>query len=75
MASFLLLTSMIVGYAYGIEYFIAWYSGVEAEKTAFWLRAFGPYWFSTWIMISCNGDHPAALLVQEAADAHPDRCS
>jgi molybdopterin-containing oxidoreductase family membrane subunit len=58
MCRFLLLTSMIVTYAYGIEYFIAWYSGVEAEKTAFWMRAFGPYWLSTWIMIVCNGVIP-----------------
>ena len=41
MTRFILLTSWIVGYAYGIEYFIAWYSGVEAEQTSFWLRAFG----------------------------------
>jgi Ni/Fe-hydrogenase subunit HybB-like protein len=54
MTRFLLLTSWIVGYAYLIEYFIAWYSGVEAEQSAFWYRAFGPYWFSTWTMISCN---------------------
>ncbi|MDJ0785784.1 MAG: polysulfide reductase NrfD [Myxococcota bacterium] len=54
MARFLLLTSMIVGYSYGTEYFIAWYSGVEPEATAFWYRAFGPYWLSTWIMIVCN---------------------
>jgi molybdopterin-containing oxidoreductase family membrane subunit len=54
MARFILLTSWIVGYAYLTEYFIAWYSGVEAEQTSFWLRAFGPYWFSTWTMIVCN---------------------
>jgi molybdopterin-containing oxidoreductase family membrane subunit len=54
MARFLLLTSLIVGYSYATEYFIAWYSGVEAEQTSFWLRAFGPYWISTWVMISCN---------------------
>jgi molybdopterin-containing oxidoreductase family membrane subunit len=54
MTRFLLLTSWIVGYAYGIEYFIAWYSGVEAEQTSFWLRLTGPYWFSTWTMITCN---------------------
>lgn len=54
MTRFLLLTSWIVGYAYGFEYFVAWYSGVEAEQTAFWLRAFGPYWFSTWTMVVCN---------------------
>jgi molybdopterin-containing oxidoreductase family membrane subunit len=54
MARFILLTSTIVGYSYATEYFIAWYSGVEPEQTSFFLRAFGPYWVSTWIMISCN---------------------
>jgi len=61
MARFILLTSLIVGYAYGIEYFVAWYSGVEAEQTAFWLRAFGPYWISTWTMIICNAVIPQLL--------------
>jgi molybdopterin-containing oxidoreductase family membrane subunit len=54
MCRFILLTSWIVGYAYMTEYFVAWYSAVEAEQTSFWLRAFGPYWFSTWTMIVCN---------------------
>jgi molybdopterin-containing oxidoreductase family membrane subunit len=61
MARFLLLTSTIVGYSYGAEYFVAWYSGVEAEQSAFWLRAFGPYWISTWVMISCNCFFPQLL--------------
>jgi len=54
MARFMLLTSLIVGYSYVAEYFVAWYSGFEPEQTAFWMRAFGPYWISTWVMISCN---------------------
>ena len=58
MARFILLTSLIVGYAYAIEYFIAWYSAVEPEQTSFWLRLFGPYWISTWTMIICNGVIP-----------------
>ncbi len=58
MGRFILLTSLIVGYSYGIEYFIAWYSGVEPEQTSFWYRAFGPYWISTWIMITCNAVIP-----------------
>ncbi|MEE8581623.1 MAG: NrfD/PsrC family molybdoenzyme membrane anchor subunit, partial [Myxococcota bacterium] len=61
MSRFLLLTSTIVGYAYFCEYFIAWYSGVEAEQTSFWLRAFGPYWISTWVMIICNAVLPQLL--------------
>ncbi len=66
MTRFLLLTSWIVGYAYGIEYFIAWYSGVEAEQTAFWLRLTGPYWLSTWIMITCNVVFPQVFWFKQA---------
>ena len=53
-AKVLLLTGTMVGYAYGMEFFIAWYSGVEYEKFAFVNRATGPYWWSYWIMVSCN---------------------
>ena len=66
MARFLLLTSLIVGYAYCAEYFIAWYSGVEPEQTSFWKRAFGPYWISTWVMISCNAIFPQILWFKRA---------
>ncbi|MCZ6463155.1 MAG: polysulfide reductase NrfD [Proteobacteria bacterium] len=61
MSRFILLTSWIVGYAYGMEYFIAWYSGVEFESTSFYLRAFGPYWMSTWMMITFNFIFPQLL--------------
>jgi molybdopterin-containing oxidoreductase family membrane subunit len=61
MARFLLLTSLIVGYAYLSEYFMAWYSGVEAEQTSFFKRAFGTYWISTWVMILCNTVFPQLL--------------
>jgi molybdopterin-containing oxidoreductase family membrane subunit len=63
MSRFILLTSIIVGYAYLAEYFISWYGGVEAEQTSFWLRAFGPYWISTWIMIGFNGIIPQLLWI------------
>jgi len=49
-----LATGSIVGYAYGMEMFIAWYSGNPYERFAFWNRAFGPYWWAYWIMILCN---------------------
>jgi Ni/Fe-hydrogenase subunit HybB-like protein len=61
MSRFILLTSLICGYAYAAEYFIAWYSGVEFEQTSFWLRLFGPYWMASWIMISCNVIFPQLL--------------
>ncbi|MCP4632632.1 MAG: polysulfide reductase NrfD [candidate division Zixibacteria bacterium] len=50
----MLLTGMMVGYAYSIEFFIAWYSGNIYEQFAFLNRAFGNYAWAYWIMISCN---------------------
>jgi molybdopterin-containing oxidoreductase family membrane subunit len=50
----MLVTGMMVGYAYSCEFFIAWYSGNEYEAFTFINRAFGPYWWAYWIMITCN---------------------
>jgi Ni/Fe-hydrogenase subunit HybB-like protein len=50
----MLVTSMMVGYSYGTEFFIAWYSGNPYESFAFLNRAFGPYWWAYWTMITCN---------------------
>ena len=50
----ILLTSMMVGYSYAMEFFIAWYSGVPTEQFVFINRAFGPYAWAYWIMVSCN---------------------
>lgn len=66
MAKFILLTSLILGYAYATEYFIAWYSGVESEQTSFWLRATGPYVGAAWIMIICNAVLPQILWLRRA---------
>jgi molybdopterin-containing oxidoreductase family membrane subunit len=54
MAKIILLTGTMVGYAYAMEFFIAWYSGNPYETFAFINRAFGPYWWAYWIMVSCN---------------------
>lgn len=50
----ILATGMLVGLAYGTEFFIAWYSGVEYEKFIFIERALGPYAWAYWTMITCN---------------------
>lgn len=50
----ILLTGSMVGYAYIMEFFIAWYSGVQPEYFTFVNRAFGPYAWAYWIMVSCN---------------------
>jgi Ni/Fe-hydrogenase subunit HybB-like protein len=49
-----LATGSMVGYAYGMEFFIAWYSGNPYELYAFKNRAFGPYWWAYWTMVTCN---------------------
>ncbi len=54
MNKIILLTGMLVGYAYAMEFFMAWYSGVQPEQFAFINRAFGPYAWAYWIMVSCN---------------------
>ncbi len=54
MNKIILLTSWVVGYSYSIEMFIAWYSGNIYEQFAFFNRAFGPYAWGYWIMVSCN---------------------
>lgn len=54
MCKIILLTGTIVGYAYSMEFFIAWYSGNQFEKFTFMNRAFGPYSWAYWTMISCN---------------------
>ncbi|MDR3718051.1 MAG: polysulfide reductase NrfD [Bryobacteraceae bacterium] len=54
MCKVLLATGMMVGFAYGTEFFMAWYSGNPYERFTFINRAFGPYWWAYWTMITCN---------------------
>ncbi|MDX1951969.1 MAG: NrfD/PsrC family molybdoenzyme membrane anchor subunit [Verrucomicrobiota bacterium] len=54
MCKVILATGSIVGYAYGMEFFIAWYGGNPYELYAFKNRAFGPYCWAYWAMITCN---------------------
>ncbi|MCB0272633.1 MAG: polysulfide reductase NrfD [Bdellovibrionales bacterium] len=50
----LLATGLMVGYAYTIEYFTAWYSGNPYESFIFKARAGGQYAWAYWIMFCCN---------------------
>ncbi|MCO8123173.1 polysulfide reductase NrfD [Stieleria sp. TO1_6] len=54
MCKIILATGSIVGLAYGTEFFIAWYGQVPAEQFAFLNRAFGPYAWAYWTMVTCN---------------------
>ena len=46
MAKIILATGMMVGFAYSMEFFIAWYGGNYYEVAVFINRAFGPYWWA-----------------------------
>jgi len=50
----ILATGMMVGYAYGCEFFVAWYSGNIYERAIFINRAMGPYAWAYWSMVTCN---------------------
>jgi Ni/Fe-hydrogenase subunit HybB-like protein len=66
MAKIILLTGMMVGYAYAIEFFVAWYSGNPYEQFAFVNRVFGPYAWAYWIMVSCNVLIPQVFWFKKA---------
>jgi Ni/Fe-hydrogenase subunit HybB-like protein len=54
MNKIILATGSLVGYAYILEFFMAWYSGNMYERFTFINRAFGPYSWAYWTMMSCN---------------------
>ena len=65
MNKFMLGTGMLVGYAYAMEFFIAWYSGNPYESWVFLHNRlgfgqpneageWGSLWWAYWAMVSCN---------------------
>ena len=66
-AKILLLTGTLVGYAYGMEFFIAWYSGSPYERFAFINRAIGPFAWGYWVMIGvgCSASYGGAMACRK----------
>ena len=58
----LLTMSLILSYAYAMEFFGAWYSGSTFERSTYWARVTGPYAPYTWAMLVCNGLIPLTLF-------------
>jgi len=67
----MILTGSLVGYAYAMEFFIAWYSGSEVESFVFINRALGPYAWAYWIMISCNVISPQLFWFKKIRTSIP----
>ena len=76
LARVILFTSVIVGYSYATEFFIAYYSGVPFERAIFYFRVFGepgsgdPYYhaghmgfpqIAFFLMVFCNVISPLPL--------------
>ncbi|MEC8022581.1 MAG: NrfD/PsrC family molybdoenzyme membrane anchor subunit [Myxococcota bacterium] len=71
MARVILLTGSLVGYAYAMEFFIAWYGQNPNESFAFINRAFGNYAWAYWIMVSCNVISPQIFWSRKARTHMP----
>ncbi len=71
MAKIILVTGTMVGYAYGMEFFIAWYSGNPYEMFTFTNRAMGPYAWAYWTMITCNVISPQVFWFKKARTSIP----
>jgi Ni/Fe-hydrogenase subunit HybB-like protein len=64
MCKIILLTGSIVGYAYTMEFFVAYYGANPFERFAFINRYFGPYWWASWSMFTCNVIMPQLFWVR-----------
>ncbi len=70
MSKIILVTGFMVGFAYAMEFFVAWYSANRYEQDVFIYNRllppffavtgadgqlkYAPYWWAYWAMISCN---------------------
>jgi len=54
MCKIITVTGSMVGFAYIMEFFIAWYGANPYEGQAFVVRATGQYWWAYAIMFLCN---------------------
>ncbi|MFN8177196.1 MAG: NrfD/PsrC family molybdoenzyme membrane anchor subunit [bacterium] len=71
MCKIMLATGTMVGYAYGMEFFTSWYSGNPYESFTFVNRAFGPYAWAYWIMVSCNVISPQLFWFKRVRTSIP----
>lgn len=67
----ILATATMVGYAYAMEFFIAWYGASPYEQFAFINRAFGPYAWAYWTMVSCNVMFPQLFWFKKVRTSIP----
>jgi Ni/Fe-hydrogenase subunit HybB-like protein len=65
MAKITLVTGLIVVYGYAMEAFFGWYSANQYERFMLKNRMTGPYGWSYWALIACNGIAPQILWIKK----------
>ena len=70
-AKTIVFTGLIVGYAYMMEYFLAWYSHNTVEQESFRWRALGDYQIEFWIMVICNSLLPLLFFIKKVRRSIP----
>jgi len=70
-AKTIVFTGLIVGFAYGTEQFIAWYSHNIVEVETFHYRTFGHYALGFWIMVICNSIVPLLFFFKSIRTSIP----
>ena len=71
LAKLIILTGLIVGYAYVVESYIAWYSNNVPEWQRFIYQVTGEYAIPFWIMILFNSLVPLLLFVRRIRTSTP----
>jgi molybdopterin-containing oxidoreductase family membrane subunit len=71
MAKVIIATGLMVGYAYGVEFFTSWYSGNAFEMAQSRNRFFGDYAWASWTMLTCNVLAPQVLWFSRARRSLP----
>jgi len=64
LAKLIILTGLIVGYAYVTEFGMAWYSNNPVEQEIYRYRLFGDYAPFMWVMLLFNAVAPLAFLIR-----------
>lgn len=70
-AKTIIFTGLIVGYAYMVEFFMAWYSGNVVEQESFRWRVMGEYSTEFWAMILCNSIIPLLFFTKKVRRSIP----
>jgi hypothetical protein len=71
MNKIILVTGLMVGFAYITEFFVAWYGENQFERFVFLNRATGHYAWAFWIMFTCNAVIPQIYFSKKARTSIP----